>query len=140
MIGEFGVGPIGPVQPLPSGPVDDPATDRAGHLGRDSGVGPLGLAGPEPGEAGFQVAVEPPLDRAWSEAQVGGDVLMRPAPVGQADDLEAVPEPPVGRLAERLLEFLDVEFGELDADHDDEGYRVQKGPTFYTNQTASSGV
>ena len=80
------------------------------------------------------------MDRAWSEAQVGGDVLVWPAPVGQADDLEAVTECPVGRLAECLLEFLDFEFGELDADHGDEAYRVQKGPTFYTNQTASSGV
>ena len=51
--------------------------------------------------------------------QVGGDVLVRAAPVGQADDLEAVAEFAVGGLAECLLECLDLGFGELDADHGD---------------------
>ncbi len=52
---------------------------------------PRGLAGPEGVEAPGQVGVEPPLDGAWGDAQVVGDVLMLTAPVGQADDLEAVP-------------------------------------------------
>jgi hypothetical protein len=91
-------------------------------------------------EAGFEIAVEPPLDGAWGDGQLGGDVLMRPAPVGQADDRKAVPERPVGRPEECLRECVNFGFGELDADHDDEGCRVREGSTLYTNQTASAGV
>lgn len=72
-----------------------------------------------PGEAGFEIAVEPPLDGAWSDGQVGGDILVGPAPVGQPDDLEAVPELRVGRLAESLFESLGFGFGESDADQGD---------------------
>ena len=66
---------------------------------------PLALRGA--GRRGpLQVGVEPALDGARGDGQVGGDVLVRPAPVGQADDLEAVAELGVGFLAESLVEPL----------------------------------
>jgi hypothetical protein len=127
VLGQLGVGPIGPVQALPGRPLDDPAADLLGRPGRDPGLGPPGLAGPEPGEAESQVEVEPPLDGARGDGQVGGDLLMGPVPVGHQDDPEAVPERPVGRLAECLLDLSGFSFAESDADHGDECCRVQKG-------------
>ena len=68
------------------------------------GASALGLAGPEAVEAAVEVGVEPALDGAGRDAEVGGDVLVRAAPVGQPDDLEAVAELAVGGLAEGLFE------------------------------------
>src|SRR3954452_9457984 len=96
---------------------DTPTGGPLGQLGWDLGLCPPGLAGPQTGEAVDQVGVEPPLDGPGGDGQVGGDVLVGPAPVGQPDDLEAVSELAVSRLTECLLKGLGVGFGEMDADH-----------------------
>jgi hypothetical protein len=51
------------------------------------------------------------------EAQVGGDVLVLAALVGQQDDLEAVTELAVLGGAELRLQFLGLSLGQSDADH-----------------------
>ena len=117
MVGQLGVGPVGPVEPLAGRPVDHPAADLLGHLGRDRRGVPLGLAGPQAVEAAFEVGVEPPLDGAGRDPQVGGDVLVLAAPVGQPDDLEPVQELAVGGLAEGPFEASGLGVGQLDADH-----------------------
>ena len=78
---------------------------------------PLALRGTQAVEAALEVGVEPPLDGAGGDPQVGGDVLVGPAPVGQPDDLEAVAELAVGGLAEGLFEASGLGVGQLDADH-----------------------
>ena len=87
------------------------------RCGRDLRPTARGLAGPEAVEAAVEVGVEPPLDGAGRDPQVGGDLLMRSAPAGQPDDLEAVPVFAVGGLAEGQFEALGLGLGELDADH-----------------------
>jgi hypothetical protein len=62
------------------------------QLARDRRGIPLGLAGLEGVEATAEVGVEPPLDGAGGDAEVGGDVLALAAPVGQPDDLESEEE------------------------------------------------
>ena len=46
VVGQLGVGPVGPVEPLAGRPLDDPAADLLGQVGRDRRGVPLGLAGP----------------------------------------------------------------------------------------------
>ncbi len=76
----------------------------------------LGLAGYQGVEPAFEVGVEPPLDGAGRDSQVGGDVLVLAAPVGQADDLEPAEELAVGGPSEGLFEVLGLGVGQLDAD------------------------
>jgi hypothetical protein len=64
VIGQFGVDPVGPVEPVPGRPLDHPAADFNGQSGRDRRGPPLGLAGLQAVEALSQVGVEPPLDGA----------------------------------------------------------------------------
>ena len=90
VVGQFLVGPVGPVQALLGGPADDPLFDLLGLIRRDAGRFAPGLLGPQSGPAEFAVGVEPTADAAGADAQVGGDVLSGPAPVGQQYDLESV--------------------------------------------------
>jgi hypothetical protein len=68
-------------------------------------------------EAPCEGGVEPPLDGAGADPEVGGDVLLLAAPVGQADDLEAVEELAVGGPTERPFKASGLGVGELNADH-----------------------
>ena len=71
-------------RPWPGRPLDDPAADLLGQLGRELGLGPLGLAGPQPVEAALEVGVEPALDGAGGDAEVGGDLAGGAGPGGPA--------------------------------------------------------
>jgi hypothetical protein len=140
VIGQLGVGPVGPVEPLTGRTIDHPAADLLGHVGRDRrGVAP-GLARLEAVEATTEVGVEPPLDGAGHDPQVGGDVLVLPTPVGQADDLEPVEELTVGGLAEGPFEALGLGVGQLDADHGRGRMEEIGSPPPSTNRTASAGL
>ena len=86
VVGQLGVGPVRPVQALFGRSIDDPPADLVGQARRDRARGPLGFAGPEPAEPAFQVGVEPALDSSAVDAQVGGDVLVSAAAMGQEDD------------------------------------------------------
>jgi hypothetical protein len=67
--------------------------------------------------------------------------LMGSAPVGQPDDLEAVPELAVGGLEERLFEAAGVPVREVDADHGrEEAPGGIGGSPLSTNQTTSAGL
>src|SRR5688572_9212464 len=90
--------------PCSAGPPDRPAADLIGLMGRDRRCPPLGLAWWEAAEATHEVGVEPPLDGARGDPEVGGDVPVLPAPVGQPDDLEPVQELAVGGLSEGPFE------------------------------------
>ena len=98
-------------------PLDDPAADLLAQVSRDLRRSALGLAGPEAVEAPVEVGVEPALDGAGRDPEVGGDVPVLAAPVGQADDLEAIAGLAVGGLAEGQFEALGLVLGEMDADH-----------------------
>src|SRR5690606_1781042 len=76
-----------------------------------------GLAGLQAVEAAAEVGVEPPLDGAGGDAEVGGDVLMLAAPVGQPDDLQAVGGLAVGGPPGGPFEASGLVVGRLDADH-----------------------
>ena len=127
MVGQLGVGPVGPVQPLLGWPLDDPTADLAGHLGRDCRGLPLGLARSEAIEAPVQVGVEPSLDGPGGDAEVSGDVLMGSAPMGQPDDLKAVVELTFGGLKEGLFEAVGLCLGQMDADHGRGSHLVESG-------------
>ena len=100
----------------------------------------LGLAGLQGGEAASGIGVQPALDGAGRDAQVGGDVPMASAPVGHADDLEAVPDLAVSGLEERLFEATGLDVVELDADHGAKS-KGEFGRTLpSTNRTASAGL
>ena len=90
MVGQFSVGPVGPVQPLPGGAVDDPLPQGGGEVVRQFGLGPRGLTWLQPLQAALQVGIEPAPDAAGAAAEVHGDVPMRPAALGQQDDLGTV--------------------------------------------------
>src|SRR4051812_22911690 len=77
VIGQFGVGPVGPVQALLHGPVDHPLLQERSEVGGEFGGGAGGLAGSQALEAAIQIGVEPALDGAGSNAKVGGNVLVR---------------------------------------------------------------
>ena len=49
----------------------------------------LGPAAPQAVDASAEVGVEPALEGAGAEGQVGGDLLVRSAAVGHEDDREA---------------------------------------------------
>src|SRR5262249_43479303 len=78
VLGQLGVRPVSPVQPLGGWPLDDPTADLVAQISRDLRLGPLGPAGLQPGQAMLQVAVEPSLHGAGRDAQVFGDLVMRP--------------------------------------------------------------
>ncbi|HME90171.1 MAG TPA: hypothetical protein VKE49_02025, partial [Myxococcaceae bacterium] len=50
------------------------------------------------------------------KAQVGGNVLVRAAAMGEQNNVQAVPEFAVVRGAKRQFEPLDLGLGQLDAD------------------------
>ena len=62
VVGQLGVGPVGPVEPLTGRPGDHPAADFLGHLSRDHRGVPLGLSRIQAFKAPIEVGVEPPLD------------------------------------------------------------------------------
>src|SRR5262249_20364812 len=74
VVGQFGVGPVGPVQSLFGRPVDHPLADNGGQVGGQLGFGSLGLSRLESVQAIGQIGVEPALDRSRSGAGIGGDV------------------------------------------------------------------
>lgn len=117
VVGQLGVRPVGAVQPLLGRPVEDPTLDIVGQLDGDLAGCAFGLAGPQAVEAPLQVGVEPAGYGASADAQVGGDVLVGPAAVGQQDDLEPVAEFAVLGGTKGLLEALDFGRGKLDANH-----------------------
>jgi hypothetical protein len=90
VVGQFGMGPVGPVQPLSDRPLDDQAADLLTQVSRDLRLSALGLARPQAGESVLQVGVEPTLDGAGGHPQVGGDVRVLAAPMGEPDDLDSV--------------------------------------------------
>src|SRR3954447_19484455 len=93
----------------------------------DLGWRALGLGGHGGGDAAPVVGVEPGLDGAGGDAQVGGDVPVGPAPMGEPDDLEPVTGLAVGGLEEGLLEASGLGVGQLDADHDGATSREESG-------------
>ena len=105
-----------------------------------AGSCPLALRGIKAVEPAVEVGVEPALDGAGGDAQVGGDVLVGPAPVGQPDDLEAVTELAVSGLEEGLFEASGLGVGQLDADHDASMEEVVGLPPLSTNRKASAGL
>jgi hypothetical protein len=117
VIGQLLVGPGGPVQAAGGRPVDHPALDRVGQAGGDLGRGALGLAGPEAVGAAVEGGVEPALDGARRDAQVGGAVRVPPAAMGQEHDLEAVAPLAVRGPAERLRKAPGLGVRQVDADH-----------------------
>ena len=140
VIGQLGVGPVGPVEPLAGRPLDDPAADDPAQVGRDGRGVPLGLEGLQGRQATPEVGVEPSLDGARRDAQVGGDVLVGPTPMGHADDLEAIPDLAVSRLQERLFESSGLDVVELDADHGEKSKEESGRTPPPTNRTASAGL
>src|SRR5262245_42174907 len=104
VLGQLLVGPVGPVQPLPGRPLDDPAAEFGAQLRRDLGPGAGGLARGEAVGAALEVGVEPALHGAGAHPQVVGDGLPRQAMVGQADGVESVAELGVGGGAESPLQ------------------------------------
>jgi len=117
VVGQFLVGPAGAVQTLFGRPVDDPTPDRVGQGVGDGRLSPLGLAAAQPVEALVEVGVEPALDGAWGDGQVGGDVLVRSSALGQADDEEAVADLGVGFLAKGHVEPLGFLRRKANANH-----------------------
>ena len=109
-------------------------------MGRDGRGRPLVLAGPEGGEATCKIGIEPSLHGARRDAQVGGDVLIRPAPLGHADDLKAIPDLAAGRLEDRLFEASGLGVVGLDADHGRKSEEESGRTPPSTNRTASSGL
>ena len=65
----------------------------------------------------LQVGIEPSLHGAGVDAQVGGDVPVLAASVGEADDLEAVAEGKVFGPAEFLLQPLGLVLAQVYSDH-----------------------
>jgi len=104
VVGQFLMGPVGPVQAVCGRPVDDPAADRLGQATGNGRRPALGLAASQPVGAALEVGVEPALDAARRDGQVPGDVPVGPTAVGQADDLNAVARLEVGFVAEKEVE------------------------------------
>src|SRR5262249_56879283 len=72
VVGQLGVGPVGPVEPLLGRPLDPPAA-TAGRGRRSAWASPPRFTGAQAVEAALQVGVEPALDGARGDAQVLGD-------------------------------------------------------------------
>jgi hypothetical protein len=117
VISEFGIGPVGPIQATGSRPVDDSLTqDRCQIIGQ-FGCGTGAFANLESVKSAFKVGVEPSLDSAWCNAQVGGDVLMWAVAVRQPDDLESIVEFAVSGAAKRVFQSGLITRGKLNANH-----------------------
>jgi hypothetical protein len=69
---------------------------------------------------------------------VSGDLLVRSTQVGRENDLEAVPELPVGRLAERVSKAGGL--GESDADHERGGQRANEFTSSRCDRLGSSAL
>lgn len=108
VVGQLGVGPVGPVEPVLRGTVDDPLPEDRGQVGGELGPRPGCLPGAEAVESAVEVGAEPPLDGPRGGAGVGRHVRVAAAPVGHPDDLDPVPQPGVGRLAEGLVQAMQV--------------------------------
>src|SRR5262249_14011163 len=92
VVGEFLVGPVGPVQALLGRPVDDPTAHVVGQGLGNLARFALGFAGLQAVEPAFGVGVEPAGHRFAVDPPVGSAVLACSAAVGHEDDLEAVAE------------------------------------------------
>src|SRR5262249_39872030 len=101
-------GPVGSVQPLPDGAVDDPLLQDRSEVGRQLGLSPGGLARAEALQAALQVGVEPALDTAGADGEVFRDGLMGAAALGQQDDLGAVPHAAVRGGPKGLLKNAEL--------------------------------
>ncbi|MFO0878160.1 MAG: hypothetical protein U0840_12490 [Gemmataceae bacterium] len=117
VVGQLLVRPPGPFEALLGRPLDHPAFDLVGQRGGDLGGRSLGLAGHQAGQAALAVGVEPALDGAAVDAQVGGEVLAPAALVGHQDDLKAVAVRPVVGGPERLLQMHGLHFSQPHVDH-----------------------
>jgi hypothetical protein len=118
VVGQLGVGPVGPVEPLLGWPVDDPLAEGRGQVGGQLGFGPLGLAWLELVQAAGQVGVEPALGRPRGGPGVGSDLRVLAAPVGHQDNLDAVPEGAIGGRLEQAFQLANLGVGQGDADHE----------------------
>lgn len=108
VVGQLGVRPVGPVEPVLGRAVDHPPAEDRGQVGGERRLRPGGLPGAEAVEPAAEVGVEPPRDRPRGGDRVGRDVGVAATPVGHQDDLGTVPEPGVGGLAEDRLQPLQV--------------------------------
>ena len=104
VVGQFGVGPVGAVQPLLGRAVEHPLLQQGSQLLRELGPGARGVPGLQAVQAALEVGVEPALDGTWGDIQVSGDVLMGPAALGQQDDLGAVAQAAVVGVSKGLLQ------------------------------------
>ena len=74
VVGEFLVGPVGPVESLFGRPLDHPLTDLGGQRFRDLARRTLGFLESKSVESPVAVSVDPAGDGLAVDAQVGGDV------------------------------------------------------------------
>jgi hypothetical protein len=136
-IRELGVRPVRPVQTTRRRSVGHPPLDLAGQAVRDLRWSPLRLPRLEPVEPPFQVGVEPSGDGPGTDPEVGRDLDRATAAGGYEDDLEPVPELPVGGPAELGVEGVAFPVGEVDADHRCILPRIRGLLPRFSNATAS---
>ena len=74
-----------------------------------------------------------------ADAEIAGDLLMGPAPLGEPNDLKAAPVHKVGDLEISLLEASGLEVVDYDADHGAIPKREIGRTPRATNRTASAG-
>src|SRR5262249_24970192 len=117
VVGEFLVGPVGPVEPLLGRPVDGPGAQVVSQGGRDMAGLAGGLLGLQSNEAAVAVSVEPTGNGLAMYAEVGGDVLAGPTALGHQDDLETIPQFPVVGGAEGRFQAFGLSRRQVNADH-----------------------
>src|SRR5262249_8888376 len=139
VVGEFLVGPVGPVQPLLGGTVDYPCADLVGQCCGNLARFAFGLPGLKPVKPSVAVGVEPTGDRLAVDPQVGGDVLACSAAVGHEDDLEAVAKFAVVGGTEEAVEAFGFGGWQLNADHGAVLSQQGRGSVQLDDGTASMG-
>src|SRR5262249_31161099 len=139
VVGEFLVGPVGPVQALLGRPVEDPTTHGIGQGCGDLARFALGFPGLKPVQPSVAVGVEPTGDRLAVDPQVGGDVLAGSAAVGHEDELEAVAQFAVVGRTEEAVEVFGLGGWQLNADHGAVLSRHGSGSVWLDDGTASMG-
>src|SRR5262249_33748875 len=117
VVGEFLMGPVGPVESLRCRPGDDPAAQLVGQCRGNMARLAEGLLGLKCGKSSVAISVEPAGNRLAVNAQIGGDVLASPTAVGHQDDLEPIPESAVVGGTEAGVKALGLRRGQLNADH-----------------------
>jgi hypothetical protein len=117
VVGQLLVSPVGAVEALLGGPLDDPVLDLVGQREGDAGLLARGLAPVQAVQALLAEGVEPARHGAAVDAEVQGDVLPRPPAVGHEHDLQAVAQLAVLSLLEQLFETLRLALLQLDANH-----------------------